>query len=142
MLTEADGGPVAVALAPANRHDSLVLQDILEAVVVEPPADVEQHLCVGGRSLFPPPLDKAFVGASCDATARVFSYEPHVRPIGEERKAAKHRPRRWVVERTISRLNRCRAILVRWDEKAENYLGMIQLACALLWYRRLRRLTT
>ena len=137
MLTEADGGPVAVALAPANRHDALVLQDILEAVVVEPPADVEQHLC----------LDKAFVGASCDATARVFSYEPHVRQIGEENLGANgkkkaHPARRWVVERTISWLNRCRAILVRWDRKAENYLGIIQLACALLWYRRLHRLTT
>lgn len=136
MLTEGDGGPVAVALAPANRHDSLVLQDILEAVVVEPPADVEQNLC----------LDKAFVGKSCDATARVFSYEPHVRRIGEEGKAAKgkkkHKPRRWVVERTISWLNRCRAILIRWDKQAENYLGMIQLACALLWYRRANRLTT
>jgi len=135
VLTEADGGPVAVALAPANRHDSLVLQDILEAVVVEPPAEVEQHLC----------LDKAFVGASCDATARVFDYEPHVRQIGEEKLDAKgrkkHPARRWVVERTISWLNRCRAILIRWDKKAENYLGMIQLACALLWYRRLRRLT-
>ena len=135
-MTEADGGPVAVALAPANRHDSLVLQDILEAVVVEPPKDVEQHLC----------LDKAFVGASCDATARVFDYEPHVRPIGEEGKAGKgkkkHKPRRWVVERTISWLNRCRAILIRWDKNAENYLGMIQLACALLWYRRVNRLTT
>ena len=136
MLTEADGGPVAVALAPANRHDSLVLQDILEAVVVEPPADVEQHLC----------LDKAFVGEPCDATARVFSYEPHVRRIGEEKLDAegrkKHPARRWVVERTISWLNRCRAVLIRWDKKAENYLGMIQLACALLWYRRIRRLTT
>lgn len=136
MLTDADGGPVAVALAPANRHDSLVLQDVLEAVVVEPPAGVEQHLC----------LDKAFVGASCDATARVFSYEPHVRQIGEEKLDATgnktHPARRWVVERTISWLNRCRAILIRWDKKAENYLGMIQLACALLWYRRLRRLTT
>ena len=82
----------------------------------------------------------------CDATARVFSYEPHVRPIGEEAKAAKgkakHKPRRWVVERTASWLNRCRAILIRWDKKAQNYLGMIQLACALLWYRRLHRLTT
>ena len=136
MLTEAGGGPVAVALAPANRHDSLVLQDILEAVVVEPPAEVEQHLC----------LDKAFVGASCDATARVFGYEPHVRRIGEEKldtKGEKARPaRRWVVERTIAWLNRCRAILIRWDRKAENYLGMIQLACGLLWYRRLHRLTT
>ena len=138
-MTEADGGPVAVALAPANRHDSLVLQDILEAVVVvEPPADVAQNLC----------LDKAFVGEPCDATARVFDYEPHVRPIGEagKRNAAKgktkHKPRRWVVERTISWLNRCRAILIRWDKNAENYLGMIQLACALLWYRRVNRLTT
>jgi putative transposase len=135
-LTEAGGGPVAVALAPANRHDSLVLQDILEAVVVEPPADVEQHLC----------LDKAFVGEPCDATARVFSYEPHVRRIGEEKKdrrgRKRHPARRWVVERTISWLNRCRAILVRWDKKARNYLGMIQLACALLWYRRLHSLTT
>jgi putative transposase len=113
-----------------------VLQDILEAVVVEPPADVEQNLC----------LDKAFVGASCDATARVFSYEPHVRQIGEEKKDAKgrkrHPARRWVVERTISWTNRCRGILVRYEKKAGNYLGMIQLACALLWYRRLRRLTT
>ena len=140
MLTEADGGPVAVALAPANRHDSLVLQDILEAVVVEPPkpgeGGAEQHLC----------LDKAFVGEPCDATARVFGYQPHVRPIGEEKAAAKggkrHKPRRWVVERTISWLNRCRAILIRWDKKAANYLAMIQLACALLWYRRLHRLTT
>jgi transposase len=136
VLTEADGGPVAVALAPANRHDSLVLQDILEGVVVEPPEDVEQHLC----------LDKAFVGASCDATARVFSYEPHVRQIGEEKldaKRKKARPaRRWVVERTISWLNRCRGILVRYEKKAENYLAAVQLQCALLWYRRLHRLTT
>lgn len=136
MLTEADGGPVAVALAPANRHDSLVLQDVLEAVVVQPPEDVEQNLC----------LDKAFVGASCDATARVFSYEPHVRQIGEEKLDAKgkktHPARRWVVERTISWLNRCRGILIRYEKKAENYLGAIQLACALLWYRRLKRLTT
>jgi len=139
VLTEADGGPVAVALAPANQHDSLVLQDILEAVVVEPPnpfTGPTQHLC----------LDKAFVGAPCDATARVFGYEPHVRQIGEEKLdekgKRKYPARRWVVERTISWLNRCRAVLIRWDKKAENYLGMIQLACALIWYRRKWRLTT
>jgi len=138
VLTEADGGPLAVALAPASRHDSLVLQDILEAVVVEPPdpSEHEQHLC----------LDKAFDGAPSDATARVFGYVPHVRRIGQEKKGRRGRKtkkaRRWVVERTISWLNRCRAILIRWDKNAENYLGMIQLACALLWYRRLHRLTT
>ena len=139
MLTEADGGPVAVTLAPANRHDSLVLQDILDAVVVEPPnphTELKQHLC----------LDKAFDGKPSEATTRVFGYEPHIRRIGEEKldEAGEktHPARRWVVERMIAWLNRCRGILIRWDKKAENYLGLIQLACALLWYRRRRKLTT
>jgi hypothetical protein len=35
---------------------------------------------------------------------------------------------------------KCRAILIRYDKKAENYRGLIQLACALLWHRRLHRL--
>jgi len=50
------------------------------------------------------------------------------------------RPRRWVVERTLAWLNRCRAILVRYEKKARNYLGLIKLACILFWYRRTVRL--
>ncbi len=46
------------------------------------------------------------------------------------------------IERTLAWLSKCRAILVRWDKKAANYLGLLKLACALLWYRRYRRLTT
>jgi putative transposase len=146
VLTEADGGPLAVVVTGANVHDSLLLADALEAVVVEPPNAVRgpgnphpaaQHLC----------LDKAFSGAPSDATARVYGYQPHVRQIGEEKLdpasgEKKHPARRWVVERTIGWLNRCRGILVRYEKKAENYLAVVQLACALLWYRRLRRLTT
>jgi hypothetical protein len=48
--------------------------------------------------------------------------------------------RRWVVERTIAWLQKCRAQLIRYDEKPQNYKRLIQLACALLWYRRLHRL--
>lgn len=138
MLTEAEGGPVAAVVTGANVHDSLLLQDALEQVVVEPPdpREYEQHLC----------LDKAFDGAPSEATAEVFGYEPHIRRIGEEKKGRRGRKtkkaRRWVVERTIAWLNRCRGILIRYEKKAENYLAVVQLACALLWYRRLYRLTT
>ena len=118
----------------------LLLADALEAVIVGPPNPVTgpmQHLC----------LDKAFSGAPSDATARVYGYEPHVRQIGEEKLdpasgEKKHPARRWVVERTIGWLNRCRGILIRYEKKAENYLAVVQLACALLWYRRLHRLAT
>jgi putative transposase len=138
VLTEAEGGPVAAVVTGANVHDSLLLQDALEAVVVEPPdpREHEQHLC----------LDKAFDGAPSEATAEVFGYEPHIRRIGEEKNGKRGRKlkkaRRWVVERTIAWLNRCRGILIRYEKKAENYLAVVQLACALLWYRRLCRLTT
>ena len=137
MLTDGDGGPLSVVTAAANRHDSLLLQDGLERVVVEPPCplrELEQHLCI----------DKAFDGEPSEATARVFGYVPHIRRIGEEKLDAagkkRHPARRYVVERTIAWLNRCRAILVRWAKKDENYLALNKLACALLWYRRLHRL--
>jgi transposase len=45
------------------------------------------------------------------------------------------------VERTIAWLQKCRGILIRHDKKAINYQGMVRLACGLLWYRRLHRLT-
>jgi putative transposase len=47
-----------------------------------------------------------------------------------------HPPRRWVVERTLAWLSKSRAILIRYDKKPQNYKGIIQLACALLWCRR------
>ena len=47
---------------------------------------------------------------------------------------------RWVVERTLAWLSKCRAILVRYDKRASNYLALLKYACALLWYRRYHRL--
>ncbi len=39
-----------------------------------------------------------------------------------------------MVERTLAWLSKCRALLVRWDKKACNYLGLLRLACALVPY--------
>ncbi len=70
-------------------------------------------------------------------------YIPHIALIRDERPPRKKRykPRRWVVERTLAWLSKCRAILIRWEKHVENYLGLLQLACALLWFRRYHRLT-
>src|SRR5206468_8044783 len=45
------------------------------------------------------------------------------------------RARRWVVERTHSWLNRCRALLIRWLKKPENHLALLHLACALITWK-------
>jgi putative transposase len=44
------------------------------------------------------------------------------------------------VERTLGWFSQCRAILVRYEKKASNYLGLVKVACILLWYRRQYRL--
>lgn len=49
--------------------------------------------------------------------------------------------RRWVVERTLAWLSKCRALLVRYDKHAANFRALLQFACALLWFRRLHRLS-
>ena len=134
---EAGGGPLAAVVAAANVHDTKLLAVTLDAVVVprpEPTPAAPQHLC----------LDKAYDNPTGRAAVAEHRYVPHVRRIGEEKLDAageKRFPaRRWVVERTLGWLSKCRALLVRYDKKASNFLGLIQLACALLWYRRVTRL--
>ena len=63
-------------------------------------------------------------------------------PIETVPRGKQHKPRRWVGERTRGWLSKCRAILVRYDKHWFNYPGLIQLACALLWFRRVHRPST
>jgi len=138
ILVETDGGPLSVVIAGANVPDFKLLEATLDAVVVERPAPTEQapqHLC----------LDKGYDRQPAREVAERHGYTPHIRKIGEEKlddAGEKRYPaRRWVVERTLGWLSKCRAILVRYEKKAANYLGLIKVACILLWYRRRHRLT-
>lgn len=136
VIVERSGGPLGVVLAAANVNDQKLLGETIEAIVVPrpDPKRVAQHLC----------LDKAYDNRTGEAACEAAGYLPHIRRIGEEKLDPaghkRHPARRWVVERTIAWLQKCRGLLVRYEKKSENYLGLIQLACALLWSRRLHRL--
>jgi putative transposase len=137
LLVEADGGPLSAVVAPANRPDNQLLRETIEAVVLERPEpgpDFPQHLA----------LDKAFDNDAGYLACIDHDYTPHIAAIRDEAppKPKRYPARRWVAERTIAWLNHHRAILIRWEKKAKNYLGLLQFACALLWYRRYHRLTT
>ena len=139
LLVEADGEPLAVVVAGANVPDFKLLQATLDAIVVERRQPTEQapdeHLC----------LDKGYDKDAAREVAQERNYVPHIRRIGEEKldvAGEKRYPaRRWVVERTLGWLSKCRAILVRYEKKAANYLGLVKVACILLWYRRRHRLS-
>ena len=125
---------MSVVVAGANVHDTKLLAITLDGIVVERPGTGTQHLC----------LDKGYDNPTGHEAVATHGYQGHIRRIGEEKldwDGVKRFPaRRWVVERTLAWLSKCRAILVRYDKKACNYIGLIQLACALPWYRRQRQL--
>ncbi|GAC1470649.1 MAG: hypothetical protein NVSMB9_15950 [Isosphaeraceae bacterium] len=136
MLVEGDGGPLGVVIAGANVPDFQLLDETIRAVVVERPdaEEVERH-----RG-----LDAGYDNAPTRETVEGHGYVEHIRPAREgprpKRRAGRRKARRWVVERTLAWLSKCRALLVRYDKHDENDPGLIQLACGLLWYRRLYRL--
>lgn len=128
-LTDATGIPLAVALTAANVVDNVAIGELLDARVVRAPGDVAQHLC----------LDKGYDAVQAARAVRRRRYITHIRRRREEQRACRRgtRPRRWVVERTTSWLNRCRKLLIRWEKKPQNYLGLVHFAAAILVWRGL-----
>ncbi len=49
----------------------------------------------------------------------------------------KHSAKRWVVERTNSWHNRFRKLFTRYEKKVKNYLGLVQLSCCIIIYRKI-----
>ena len=124
-------------VAGANIHDTKLLQETMETIVVprpQPTPEHPQHLC----------LDQGYNNPTGLLAAANYGAQLHLGRTGKETQppagATPYPAHRWVVERTLAWLSKCRALLVRYDRKPSNFLGLLQLACALLWFRRQWRL--
>ena len=132
VLTEAQGLPVGLVVAGANRHDMKLVQATVNSIPVprpKPDPETPQGLC----------LDKGYDYDAVRQTLQEFGFTAHIRSRGEEAQAiqreAGFKARRWVVERTHSWMNRFRRILVRWDKSPDNYIAFLHFACALIAFR-------
>jgi putative transposase len=137
QLCEGHGLPLAVTVDGANVHDTRLVASTLDAIVIarpEPSEKAPQHLC----------LDAAYLGRRTQEVIDQHQYIAHIRPIDEDRAQARSsdptkKPRRWVVERLHSWLNRSRRLLVRWEKYPQTYEAFLHLACALLCFRQCDR---
>jgi putative transposase len=132
VLTEASGIPVGVSVDGANRVDFKLARETLESIPIRRPRPTRQSpqgLC----------LDKGYDYGEVDALVKEFRFTGHIARRGQEARKVKHtarkKARRWVVERTHSWMNRFRRILVRWEKRADTYVAMLHLSCALITWR-------
>jgi putative transposase len=129
---EANGVPLGLAVAGANRNDMKLVEATLGSIPVErpePTPEQPQGMC----------MDKGYDYDEVRDILEEFGFTAHIKARGEEAKAIKRqagfKARRWVVERTHSWMNRFRGILIRWCKKPENYIAMLHFAFAIISYR-------
>jgi putative transposase len=140
LLVEASGGPLAVrrdCRGECSRHQAPgghPGSGHHEAAAAHPGASPAS---LPGQDLRPPNRAPHGGGVWLHAHIRRIGEETLDPASGEKRFPA----RRWVVERTLAWLSKCRALLLRYDRYAANFLGLLKLAGALVWYRRLHRLS-
>jgi putative transposase len=155
-LTDKKGIPLLVVISPASTHDINLVTDVVDNTVIKRPQSKSlssksgsgrrrrQHLC----------LDKGYKSAQEEQELIKRGFVLHI-PIkkkkrkgkvedGEDEEEVKVTPfrkkysaKRWVAEGTNSYYNRFRKLLIRYEKKGDNYLGLVQLSCCLIIYRKI-----
>jgi transposase len=133
IMAIADGSslPLAVHAASASPHElTLVGETLSERFVEECPSKL-----VGDRAYDSDPLDAQLEAEGIEMIA------PHKRnrkkaKTQDERKLRRYK-RRWKVERLFAWLGNFRRLVVRYERRAQNYLGFVHLGCVVILLRYL-----
>jgi transposase len=125
---------LAAGLSGAERPDDGLFEALLEAI---PPLRGQR-----GRPRHRPGkvhADKAYDVRHCRQYLRRRGIGCRIARKGIESKTRLGR-HRWVVERTIAWLHRCKRLLVRYERREENHQAFLDLGCALICFRFVQRL--
>ena len=132
-MVERAGIPLATLLTGANRHDSIVFEDLIDAI---PPTKTAS----GQRRKRPAKLhaDKAYDISRCRQalTRRHIRVRIARKGIDSSQRLGRHR---WVVERTLAWLNRFRRLTVRYERRADIHHAFLTLGCCLICFATLQK---
>ncbi|MBA4116296.1 MAG: IS5 family transposase [Rubrobacter sp.] len=135
VVVDRGGIPLSVIHSAANVHDSKALEEAVDAISpIRKP-----HR---GRPRKRPKklhADKAYDFPRCRKALRKRGITPRIarRGIESSEKLGRYR---WVVERTLSWLNRFRRLKVRYERREDIHQAFLDLGCALICWRYVQRL--
>jgi transposase len=131
LVVERAGLPLAKLLTGANRHDSVVCDELLDAI---PPIATP----AGRRRKRPDKLhaDKGHDYPRCRSalSKRHIKIRIARKGIDSSRRLGRHR---WVVERPLAWLDQFRRLRVRDERRADIHDAFLTLGCALICFKAL-----
>jgi hypothetical protein len=125
-----------VVLSAANTHDSMLLEQVVDAV-----SPVKGPQGCPGRPRKRPAklhLDKGYDYQRCRRALCRRGIIPRIARRGIESSARLGR-HRWVIERSLAWLVGHRRLQVRYEQRADILLAFCHLACALICLKSLNR---
>ena len=136
VVVDRHGVPLAVTISGANVHDSKLLEETVDAILsLRLP-----HRQRGRPRKRPTKLhaDKGYDYPRCRRALRARGIISRIARRGIESSERLGRYR-WVVERTLSWLNRFRRLKVRYERRADIHQAFLTLGCALICWQTLQR---
>jgi len=131
-IADRHGLPIAVHVVSASPNEATLVEPTLQHRFLR---QTPERL-IGDKAYDSDPLDQRV-----REQFRVELISPHrgnrSRPITQDGRALRRYRRRWKIERLFAWLHNYRRIVIRWEYYPENFLGMVQLACAVILLRHL-----
>ena len=128
-VADRHGLPIAVGIASGQRHEAKLVVETLRARFVD---ELPRRL-IGDKAYDSNPLDAELADMGVDMIAPNHSTRKHQT---QDRRKLRRYKRRWLIERVFAWLMRSRRLVTRYEHNAENFLGFLQLACAVILLRR------
>jgi len=133
VMAVADGAglPLAVGIASASPHEVRLVEATLDArFVAEAPARL-----IGDKAYDSDRLDEKLRHER--AIELIAPHSSNRRVKTQDGRPLRRFRRRWKIERLFAWLHNFRRLVVRYEYRAENFLGMLHLACIVILLRHL-----
>lgn len=136
VVSDRKGVPLAVVLTAANVHESKVLEEAVDTI-----GPIRRPAGKPGRARKRPEklhADKGYDFPRCREALRKRGIKSRIarRGVESSERLGRHR---WVVERTLSWLNRFRRLKVRYERRADVHQAFLELGCALICWNHVQR---
>ena len=142
LSCDGKGRPLSVVVTPGQRHESVQLATVLDAIRVAHPGGSPGRPRKRPERLI---ADRGYSFPSCHKLLKDRGI-PHTIPERrDQRERRTKRPgrlpsfdaalyaRRNVVERCVNRLKQWRGVATRYEKRAANYRAMVVIAALMIW---------
>jgi len=130
-VADRSGLPLAVGIESGQRNEQKLVVGTLKKSFLR---KALPKVLIGDKAYDSDPLDAELAAMGVEMIA---PHHPRRRRKTQDGRKLRRYKRRWKVERLFAWIFRFRRLVTRYEEKAENFLGLLQLACAQILLRRL-----